>query len=217
MNGSTSKENYVLPPLPYGYDALEPVIDAETMKLHHDKHHRAYVDKLNAALEKYPQWLGLPIDDLLRRLHELPEDIRQAVHDQGGGHANHALFWNVLMPKSAGKPDGELAKAIIRDFGSFDDFKKKFEEAGTKQFGSGWVFLVTNPKDQNRLEIVPLPNQETPVEHGLYGLMLCDVWEHAYYLKYNNRRPDWLKKFWDIVNWDYVAKRFADSHSRSAA
>lgn len=201
---------YTLPPLPYAANALEPVIDEVTMKLHHDKHHQAYVDGVNKALEKYPQWHGLTIEELLRRLHELPEDIRQQVHNQGGGHYNHAFFWKCLTPKGAGKPSGELAKAIARDFGSFEDFQKKFEQTGTKQFGSGWACLVADPKDM-RLEIVALPNQDTAIGLGAYGIMLCDVWEHAYYLNYNNRRTEWLKQFWNIVNWDYAAQCFADA------
>jgi superoxide dismutase, Fe-Mn family len=200
---------YVLRPLPFGYGALDPVIDEATMRLHHGEHHRAYVDGVNAAIAEHSEWLGLSIEEVLRRLQELPEDIRQTVRDQGGGHANHQFFWKILTPNGPGRPSGELAKAIDRDFGSFDTFKARFEDAGNRHFGSGWGFLVARPKQQFRLEILTLPNQDSVLElsEPAPGLIACDLWEHAYYLKYNHRRADWLKAWWDIVHWDYVAER----------
>lgn len=202
---------YVLPPLKFPYDAFEPVIDEATMRLHHDKHHQAYVNGVNAALEKHPEWLGLTIEEVLRRLPEIPEDIRQTVRNQGGGHANHQFFWKIIIPQGPGKPSGELAQAIDRDFGSFDHFKTQFEEAGMKHFGSGWVFLVCKPKNNFKLEILTLPNQESVLQQPepSPGLLICDLWEHAYYLKYNNRRADWLKAWWSIVHWDYIGERLA--------
>jgi Fe-Mn family superoxide dismutase len=206
---------YVLPPLPYAYDALEPVIDAETMRLHHDKHHQGYVDAVNAALAKHPEWLGKTIEDVLRQLPELPEDIRQTVRNQGGGHANHQFFWKILTPKGPGKPSGDLAAAIDGAFGSFETFKAEFEAAGLRHFGSGWVFLVAHPKENFRLEILTLPNQDSVLEldHPSPGLLACDVWEHAYYLKHRNRRADWLRAWWDVVHWDYVGERLAGIHA----
>ena len=200
---------YVLPPLRFDHAALEPFIDEATMRLHHDKHHQAYVDGVNAALAKHPEWLGLTIEEVLRRLKELPEDIRTIVRNQGGGHANHQFFWKILTPNGPRKPSGELAKAIDRDFGSYDAFKAEFEAAGTKHFGSGWAFLVARPKRDFKLEILILPNQDSVLllDEPAPGLIACDLWEHAYYLKYNNRRADWLKAFWNVVHWDYVGER----------
>lgn len=198
---------YSLPPLKFGYADLEPVIDEATMRLHHDKHHQAYVDGVNAALAKHPEWLGQTIEAVLGRLAEVPEDIRDAVRNQGGGHANHQFFWKILTPNAPAGPSGELATAIDRDFGSLTNFKTQFQEAGAKHFGSGWAFLVVDPKHDFKLKIVTLPNQDSVIGLGLPGLLACDLWEHAYYLKYNNRRADWLASWWGIVNWDYVGER----------
>lgn len=203
---------YVLPPLKFAYDALEPVIDEATMRLHHNKHHQAYVDKTNEALEKHPEWQGLTIEQLLSRLSEVPEDIHTTIKNQGGGHANHQFFWKILTPGGAPEgPTGDLKTAIDQTWGSFDAFKGAFEDKAVKHFGSGWAFLVEHPTEAFRLEILTLPNQDSlltlPVPSP--GLLACDLWEHAYYLKYNNRRADWLKAFWSIVDWSYVGERYA--------
>ena len=203
---------YVLPPLKFGYDALEPIIDEKTMMLHHDKHHQGYVDKVNEALEKHPNWLGLTIEEVLRRLDEVPEDIRQTVKNQGGGHANHQFFWKILTPGGApAGPEGDLKAAIEQEWGTVDAFKTAFEEAGTKHFGSGWAFLVARPKQGFKLEILTRPNQDSLLleKEPAPGLLACDLWEHAYYLKYNNRRAEWLKSWWAIINWPYVGERLA--------
>jgi Fe-Mn family superoxide dismutase len=202
---------YTLPPLKFGYDALEPVIDAATMQLHHDKHHQGYVDNVNAALSKHPEWLGLTIEQVLSRLKEVPEDIRETVRSQGGGHANHQFFWKILTPGGAEGPTGDLLAAIEKDFGSFDAMKAEFEEKGATHFGSGWVFLDAHPLRDFKLEIITLPNQDSLLTLGepSPGLIACDVWEHAYYLRYNNRRAEWLKAWWGLVNWPYVAERYA--------
>lgn len=198
---------YVLPPLAFGYADLEPVIDEATMRLHHDKHHQGYVDGVNAALAKHPEWLGMTIEALLGKLEQVPEDIRLIVRNQGGGHANHQFFWKILTPNAPSGPSGDLADAISRDFGSVEAFKTQFEAAGTKHFGSGWAFLCVDPKNDFNLKIVTLPNQDSVIEMGLPGLLACDLWEHAYYLKYNNRRAEWLKAWWGVLNWDYVGER----------
>ena len=198
---------YTLPPLPYGYADLAPIIDEPTMRLHHDKHHQAYTDGINAALAKHPDWQGLPIEEVLRRLAEVPADIREAVRNQGGGYANHNLFWEILSPVGKSTLDGDLLQQINRSFGSQDAFKQRFEEAGVKHFGSGWVFLTSGPKGSSQLEIIALPNQDTVLSTGRIPLLACDLWEHAYYLKYNNRRPQWLHAWWDVVNWNRVAER----------
>ncbi|MBY0612987.1 MAG: superoxide dismutase [Beijerinckiaceae bacterium] len=203
---------YVLPPLKFAYDALEPVIDAETMRLHHDKHHQGYVDKVNEALEKHSEWLGLTIEEILRRLKELPEDIRQTVRNQGGGHANHQFFWKIMTPGGApAGPTGDLKAAIETEWGSFEAFKAAFETAGAGHFGSGWVFLVCRPKRSFKLEILTLPNQDSVLlqEEPAPGLLACDLWEHAYYLKHRNARAAWLKAWWDVVNWPYIGERLA--------
>ena len=202
---------YSLPPLRFFYDALEPGIDEATMRLHHDKHHQAYVDGTNAALARHPQWLGLSIEEFLRRLHEIPEDIRQTVRNQGGGHANHQFFWKILTAKGPGKPSGDMAAAIVRDFGSYECFKARFEAAGAQHFGPGWVFLVCKPKSKFKLEILTLPNQESVLlqPEPSPGLLCCDLWEHSYSLGYNNWRADWLKAWWDVVHWEYVGERLA--------
>jgi superoxide dismutase, Fe-Mn family len=201
---------YKLPPLRFGYDALEPYIDAETMELHHDKHHQAYVDNLNKALEPYPELAELPIEDLLRRLDQVPEPIRPAVRNNGGGHANHQFFWDILEPRADGTPKGAIADAITRDFGSFERFQSLFADAAAKHFGSGWAFLVVD-RSAERLQIVSLPNQDSVLEHGTPAILCCDVWEHAYYLKYRNRRPDYLAAWWKVVAWDVVDERLRDA------
>lgn len=198
------KYPFELPALPYDFDALEPVIDAETMKLHHDKHHQAYVDKLNEAVEKHTDLQGKTLSELLAGLDTVPESERGAIRNNGGGHLNHSMFWTI-MKAGGGKPSGDLAAAIDEAFGSFDDFKTKFNDAGVKQFGSGWVFVTAT---DGKLAIQAMPNQDTPMHKGVEPLFGNDVWEHAYYLKYNNRRPDYLKAWWDVVDWDAVAKRY---------
>ncbi|MGK2932936.1 MAG: superoxide dismutase [Solirubrobacterales bacterium] len=196
---------YEVPDLPYPYDALEPHIDEATMKVHHDKHHQAYVDKTNAALEG-TEWADKDIADVVANLDSLPADKQGPVRNNGGGHYNHSLFWEMLSPDGGGAPSGDLAAAIDNKFGSFDDFKEKFKAGGIGQFGSGWVWLV---KDGDGVDIVSTPNQDSPLTDGKTPLLGADVWEHAYYLKYQNKRPDYLDAFWNVVNWDYVAERFA--------
>jgi Fe-Mn family superoxide dismutase len=196
---------YEVPPLPYDYAALEPTIDEQTMKLHHDKHHQAYVDKANGALEG-TEWADKPIDEVLANLSSLPEDKQTVVRNNGGGHANHTLFWESMSPDGGGEPSGELANAIHEAFGSFDAFKEQFEANGVAQFGSGWTWLVL---DGGSLKLEKTPNQDSPVLKGQTPLLGNDVWEHAYYLKYQNKRPDYLKAWWDVVNWDAVAERYS--------
>jgi superoxide dismutase, Fe-Mn family len=200
---------YKLHPLHFGYDALEPYIDAETMELHHDKHHQAYVDQLNKALDPYPELADLTIDDLLRRLDQVPDTIRAPVRNNGGGHANHQFFWRILGPNAGGSPRGVIGDAITKDFGSFERFQSLFTDAAMKHFGSGWAFLVVNPAT-DRLEIMSLPNQDSVLLPGLPGLLCCDVWEYAYYLKYRNRRPDYLAAWWHVVAWDVVDQRLRE-------
>jgi superoxide dismutase, Fe-Mn family len=195
---------YEVPPLPYPYDALEPHIDEATMRVHHDKHHQAYVDKANAALEG-TEWADKPIEEVLKNLDSLPADKQKAVRNNGGGHYNHSLFWEWLSPDGGGAPDGELAEAIDAAFGSFDDFKAQFKDAGVKRFGSGWAWLI---HDGSGIAITSTPNQDTPISDGNTPLLGVDVWEHAYYLKYQNKRPDYLDAWWNVVNWDEVARRF---------
>jgi Fe-Mn family superoxide dismutase len=196
---------YEVPALPYDYNALEPHIDEQTMRLHHDKHHQAYVDKANGALEG-TEWDGKPIEDVLRDLAALPADKRGVVRNNGGGHYNHSLFWESMSPDGGGEPDGPLREAIDSTFGSFDDFKAKFKEAGVGQFGSGWAWLV---HDGSGLAVVSTPNQDNPISEGSTPLLGNDVWEHAYYLKYQNRRPDYLDAWWNTVNWGKVSERFS--------
>lgn len=192
---------YQLPKLPYGYDALEPYIDVETMHLHHEKHHNTYVTNLNAAIEKHPELGSKSIEELIADIDALPEDIRTAVRNNGGGHANHTFFWEIMAPKAGGEPVGELKTAIDEAFGSFTDFKAKFKAAATTRFGSGWAWLVV--KD-GKLEIISTPNQDSPLMEGLTPILGLDVWEHAYYLNYRNVRPDYVDAFWNVVNWDKV-------------
>ncbi|MET0305759.1 MAG: superoxide dismutase [Solirubrobacterales bacterium] len=196
---------FSVPDLPYDYDALEPHIDEATMRVHHDKHHQAYVDKANGALEG-TEWADRDVEDVLQNLDSLPADKQGPVRNNAGGHCNHTLFWQMLSPDGGGAPSGDLAAAIDSAFGSFDEFKAKFKEAGIGQFGSGWAWLV---KDGDGVAIVKTPNQDSPISDGKTPLLGCDVWEHAYYLKYQNKRPDYIDAFWNVVNWDYVAERFA--------
>lgn len=200
---------YTLPPLPYDYRALEPYIDAQTMQIHHDKHHAAYVNNLNKALEKYPKLQGQPIENLLKNLNQIPSGIRTVVINNGGGHYNHSLFWNIMGPQKGGQPNGALAAAINKKFGSFVKFQEAFESAGVKRFGSGWVWLIKTPA--GGVDVVSTPNQDPPFSGGTIPIMGNDVWEHAYYLKYQNRRPEYLKAWWNVVNWDEVSKRFSAS------
>jgi len=196
---------YEVPPLPYDYDALEPHIDAQTMTLHHDKHHQAYVDKANDALAGGPLD-GKPIEEVIANLGQVPEDKRGAVRNNGGGHLNHSLFWESMSPNGGGAPDGDLGGAIDAAFGSFDAFKEQFEAAGVARFGSGWAWLVV---DGGALKITSTANQDSPLTDGQTPLLGNDVWEHAYYLKYQNRRPEYLKAWWNVVDWNKVAERYA--------
>jgi Fe-Mn family superoxide dismutase len=195
-----------LPPLPYDYTALEPIIDEKTMHLHHDGHHGTYVKNLNAALEKHSNLQSKSAEDLIRDLNAIPEDIRTAVRNNAGGHVNHTMYWKIMKPKGGGDPSGPIAEAITKNFGNFKDFQAKFNDAGAKQFGSGWVWLAGNAKGE--VQIVTTPNQDNPLTQGLYPIFGNDVWEHAYYLKYNNRRPEYLQAWWSVVNWDEVNKRY---------
>ena len=199
---------FELPKLPYATNALEPVVDTETMELHHGKHHAAYVTNLNKALESHPTFAALKIEELLSKLSEVPEAVRGAIRNNGGGHANHSMFWEIMTPNKSTKPSSEVAAAIDASFGSMDEFKAKFNDAGLKQFGSGWVFVTKNPKSGN-LEISSRPNQDTPLMEGVTPIMGNDVWEHAYYVKHRNRRADYLAAWWEVVNWDAVSARFA--------
>lgn len=194
-----------LPALPYDYSALEPVIDTATMKLHHDMHHAAYVKNLNAALEKHPNLQSKSAEDLIRDLNALPEDIRGAVRNNGGGHVNHSMFWKIMKPAGGGEPTGAIAQAITKAFGSFGDLKTKFNDAGAKQFGSGWAWVVLKGGE---LQVTSTANQDNPISQGLQPIFGNDVWEHAYYLKYNNRRPEYLTAWWGVINWDEVNKRY---------
>jgi Fe-Mn family superoxide dismutase len=195
-----------LPALPYAHDALEPFIDTMTMQIHHGKHHAAYVTNLNAALEQYPDFQKHSVDDLIRNIATVPEAIRTAVRNNGGGHANHAMFWQIMAPKAGGDPSGPLADAIKASFGSFETFKGDLKKAALGRFGSGWAWLVNNG---GKLTIESTPNQDSPAMEGRNVVMGVDVWEHAYYLKYQNRRADYVDAWWSVVNWSEVAKRFA--------
>ena len=193
-----------LPALPHPYDALEPHIDARTMEIHHSKHHQTYVDKLNAALEKHPELADKPVEDLLKDLTSIPEDIRTAIKNHGGGHYNHSFFWKIMGPKAGGEPSGKLAEMINSKFGSFDKFKEEFNNAAVNRFGSGWAWLSLD-KD-GTLIITSSANQDSPLSDGLKPILCLDVWEHAYYLKYQNRRPDYMNAWWNVVNWSEVEK-----------
>ena len=195
-----------LPPLPYDFGALEPHIDAQTMQIHHDKHHGTYVTNLNAAVEKHPELGSKSAEDLIKNLNAVPEDVRTAVRNNGGGHVNHSMFWQIMAAKAGGEPSGKVGDAIKQTFGSFAEFQTKFNDAGTKRFGSGWVWLVRT-KD-GKLDIISTANQDNPMMEGHWPIMGNDVWEHAYYLKYKNVRADYLKAWWNVVNWNEVDKRF---------
>ena len=199
---------FKLPELPYAYDALEPTIDKETMNIHHTKHHNTYVTNLNAALEGHADLQNKTVEELISDLDAVPEDIRTAVRNNGGGHANHSLFWKILSPNGGGEPSGELADKINEKFGSFDSFKEQFEKAAAGRFGSGWAWLVYN---NGELEIMSTPNQDSPLMEGKTPLLGVDVWEHAYYLKYQNRRPEYLKAIWNVINWDEVSKNYNEA------
>jgi Fe-Mn family superoxide dismutase len=203
---------FEVPPLPYDYNALEPYIDTQTMQLHHDKHHAAYVNNLNAALQNAPQFAALPIEQLIQRLNEVPDTIRTAVRNNGGGHLNHSMFWQIMTPNGGGQPSGELGNAINSTFGSFDQFKAAFNDAGVKRFGSGWAWLILD-KNGN-LQITSTANQDSPLTDGNYPIMGNDVWEHAYYLKYQNRRPDYLNAWWNVANWNEIEKRYQQAKGR---
>lgn len=198
--------SFVLPELSYGYDALEPHIDAQTMEIHHSKHHAGYVSKLNAALEGYPDLQTKGIEDILADLGSVPEEIRTAVRNTGGGHANHTLFWNVMGPGGGGDPGGALASAISSTFSSIDGFKDKFSTAAATRFGSGWAWLAAG--SGGNLEILSTPNQDTPLSEGLRPILTLDVWEHAYYLKYQNRRPAYIAAWWNVINWSQVEANY---------
>ncbi|MCD8502229.1 MAG: superoxide dismutase [Bacillaceae bacterium] len=196
---------FTLPELPYSFDALVPHIDEETMKIHHGRHHNTYVTNLNAALEGNSEFQEKSLEELLANLADLPESIRTAVRNNGGGHANHSLFWEILSPNGGGEPTGELAEAITAAFGSFTAFKEEFAKAATTRFGSGWAWLVV---DNGQLKVTSTPNQDTPIMDGITPVLGLDVWEHAYYLNYQNKRPDYIAAFWNVVNWDEVSKRY---------
>lgn len=197
-----------LPDLPYGFDALEPHIDARTMEIHHGKHHAGYVSKLNAAIEGNSELANMEVEDLLKSLPKIPENIRTAVRNNGGGHYNHTIFWKIIGPDGGGEPTGDLASAISNTFGSFQDFKSEFSKAAATRFGSGWAWLVLNKSGD--LSVMSTPNQDNPISQELKPVMGLDVWEHAYYLKYQNRRPDYIEAWWNVVNWNAVAERYSN-------
>ena len=202
----TETDEFVLSPLPYAYDALEPYIDSATMTLHHDKHHEGYVKNLNGAIAQHPELKGKSVEALLRDLNNLPDDIRSTVRNNGGGHANHTMFWEIMTPDRQGQPTGLIAEAINNTFGDFETFKQAFDTAGKQRFGSGWVWLVLTT--DGRLEVTSTANQDSPFLDGNYPIMGNDVWEHAYYLNYQNRRGDYLNAWWSVVNWEAVNQRF---------
>jgi superoxide dismutase, Fe-Mn family len=201
-----AKPAFELAPLPYAYEALEPHIDKMTMTIHHDRHHAAYVKNLNAAVDKTPELKGKSLEDMLRSLEKVPESVRAAVRNNGGGHYNHTLFWQIMGPSAGGTPTGALAEEITKTFGSFDKFKEQFVDAGMKRFGSGWVWLVRSRK--GTLEILSTPNQDNPLMQSAFAIMGNDLWEHAYYLLYQNKRLDYLNAWWNVVNWSAVEKRY---------
>jgi Fe-Mn family superoxide dismutase len=201
---TTTAQAFEVPALPYDFGALEPHIDAQTMQIHHDKHHGAYVTNLNAALDKHPDLKGKSVEDILRSLSTVPEDIRTAVRNNGGGHANHSMFWKIMKANGGGNPTGDIAKIINDKFGGFDAFKEKFNDNGVKRFGSGWTWLVAKG---GNYELISTANQDSPFIDGAFPILGNDVWEHAYYLKYQNRRADYLKAWWNVVNWDEINAR----------
>jgi Fe-Mn family superoxide dismutase len=199
---------FTLPPLPYDFAALEPHIDAKTMEIHHGKHHQTYVNNLNAAIEKAPELASKSLDDLMRSVNTVPESVRTAVRNNGGGHWNHSMFWQIMAPKAGGEPGGNLGNAIRTAFGDFAKFREQFGAAGVGRFGSGWAWLINNG---GKLSIISTPNQDNPLMDGQRAVLGLDVWEHAYYLKYQNRRPDYIAAWWNVVNWKEVEKRFSQS------
>ncbi|MGF1542175.1 MAG: superoxide dismutase [Pleurocapsa sp.] len=201
-----SEQPFQLPPLPYPYEALEPYIDAETMKFHHDKHHAAYTKNLNQAVNQYPQLANQSPEDILRNIDNVPEAILATIRNNGGGYVNHKMFWEIMSPDGGGEATGAIATAIRETFGSFDTFQEKFNQAGSKQFGSGWAWLVLDNNKQ--LMVMSTPNQDSPLMDGMYPIMGNDVWEHAYYLKYRNKRDEYLTQWWNVVNWEEVNKRY---------
>ncbi len=203
-----------VPPLPYDYNALEPYIDEQTMHLHHDKHHAAYVTSLNTALEKYPDLQKKRVEDLLRDINSVPEAIRTAVQNHGGGHANHTMFWQIMKPQGGGNPTGAIARVIDDKLGGFQSFKEKFNDNGVKRFGSGWTWLILKGSS---FELISTANQDSPLMQGAYPIMGNDVWEHAYYLKYQNRRADYLNAWWSVVNWEAINQRLQEAGYRMAA
>lgn len=209
FSGSKQSQNsgtFQLPPLPYDYNALEPFVDAETMRFHHDKHHAAYVNNLNTAVDKYPELKSLSAEELLQNLSKVPEDIRTTGRNNGGGHVNHSMFWEIMSPDGGGEPTGEIATLINQTFGSFDAFQQQFNDAGSKRFGSGWAWLVRN--NEGKLQVISTANQDSPLMDGMYPILGNDVWEHAYYLNYRNNRSEYLKQWWNVVNWKEVNNRF---------
>jgi superoxide dismutase, Fe-Mn family len=204
--GTAQAAPYTVPPLPYAFDALEPYIDAKTMEIHHDKHHGAYVKNLNAALEGHAELAKLSVEALISKIDTVPENIRTAVRNNGGGHANHSLFWKIMKKGGGGEPKGEIADAIKSTFGSFNEFKAKFNDAATKRFGSGWAWLQIKG---GKLGIESTPNQDNPLMSGAKPVMGIDVWEHAYYLKYQNRRPEYIEAWWNVVNWEQINQNYA--------
>ena len=197
---------YELPPLPYAYDALEPHIDEQTMHLHHDKHHQTYITNVNAALQSHPDLANMPVEQLIGNLNGVPEDIRTTVRNNGGGHANHTLFWQVMAPNAGGQPSGALAEAITQTFGGLDALKEQMTKAATTRFGSGWAWLSTD--NGGKLQVESTANQDSPLMEGRTPLLGLDVWEHSYYLKYQNRRPEYITAWWNVVNWPEVARRY---------
>ena len=198
--------SHTLPALPYAYDALEPHIDAKTMEIHHSRHHQTYITNLNAALADLPELAALPLEALLARIDSLPAQVQGAVRNHGGGHANHSLFWQVMSPQGGGEPDGELAAAIERDLGGLESFRQAFTQAALSRFGSGWAWLVVDGR--GKLQVVSSANQDSPLMEGLVPILGLDVWEHAYYLKYQNKRPDYIAAFYNVIDWDEVARRY---------
>ncbi len=198
--------SHTLPALPYAYDALEPHIDAKTMEIHHSRHHQTYINNLNAALADLPELAALPLEALLARIDSLPAQVQGAVRNHGGGHANHSLFWQVMSPQGGGEPDGELAAAMERDLGGLEAFRQAFTQAALSRFGSGWAWLVVDGR--GKLQVVSSANQDSPLMEGLTPILGLDVWEHAYYLKYQNKRPDYIAAFYNVIDWDEVARRY---------